>query len=419
MRIGLIQTEVAAADFSVNLRSAVQSARACIDAGAELLVAPAQVLDGAFLGGLSTRTSFLLQASAALQALSNELSVPMLLASYAAKPGESQILPSPYLIGRGKVRQLKTRHTIRLSGKRLTVHVGASPSFDFSTADICVYLPVQPWDMDMLRNDLTCAETLCQHNSAALVLRSVSWSDGCVLGGASYVAVHGGVCCRLPLFHAGYAVWDSCSASTLPEQEMTGPLQLWEAARFAVVQAVRQGRYRGAAVDEAAPRAQLVRVLAGSALGTRRVHTLRASPGKYGRVRCAELQDAAWNRELLLLSTASREDILCGAEKLFAGELAPFGDMYMSEVANMFKCAGLDGKGTLPTARELALRALVDENRSLAELVHRGQMDETFLRALVRSLARTSSLRHTITQPVVLRTRSSAPTLPRFHRLME
>ncbi len=417
-----MQTEVATADFSANLRAAVQGARACVDAGAELLVASAQVLDGAFPGGLSERSSFLLQARAALQALADELSAPMLMASYAGEPGDRQTRPRPYLVGCGRVRRLTAQRVFRMSGARILAHVGPQTEIAAPEADLHVFMPTQAWHAQQQREDVTQATQLSVQGRAAVVAaRSVAWADGCVLGGGSLAAARGVMRCRLPLFSAGSAVWDTetdapSAAAHLPDVTRL----LWECVCFALTRAVRQGGYRGVAVEEKGARARLLRAAADAALGGRRVHLLRAAAGSV-RVRCARLQDAAERRGLLLLSGASREDFLCNAvDTALAGELAPFGDMYESEIAQLEAYAGLgEANDRQPAPEELALRALVDENRSPAEIVCQDGMDENTLRATLRRIARAAALRHTASQPVPLLVHHRAPELPRFHRLME
>ena len=419
MRIGLVQPEVAVADFSSNLRTVVQEARACVDAGAELLLAPAQALDGAFPGGLSTRSSFMLHARAALQALADELSVPMLLASFAGEPDERRELPSAYLLRGGNVRRVK--RTVRLFGKRIAICMGEQSTPILGSADVCVHMPMKSWYAEQAHDDAQHVARQAQHGMAVVAVQAVAWADGLMLGGGSLAASGGTVRCLLPSFQRGHAVWDTENSGVQEGPTLRTPQILWKAVCFAVRQAVQQGGYRGVAIAEASPRAQLLRSAACSALGVRGMHTLRCVEGRSVRMSCAELQDRAWEHELLLLSGASREDILCGGSDLMdAGELAPFGDLYESEIAQLGACVGLGSRQLVhPTQRELALRALVDENRSPAEISLRHGMDEGMLRALMRSMARTAALSHTFAQPVVVRTRRCVPTLPRFHRLME
>lgn len=419
MRIGLVQPVVTVADFSANLRAVVQGARACTDAGAELLLAPAQALDGAFPGGLSTRSSFMLHARSALQALADELSVPMLLASYAGEPGERREFPSAYLLSGRNVRRMK--RTVCLSGKRIAVCIGEQSLPPPGSADVCVLMPMTPWHAEQFSDFAQHAVQQSLRGVAMVVVQAVAWTDGLMLGGHSLVATDGALRCLLPSFQNGHTVWDMEDPGVQEEDPTRRtPQMLWKAVCFAVMQAVQQGGYRGVAVAETSPRARLLRSAACSAIGIRGVHSLSEVKGKSVRVSCAELQERAWERELLLLSSASREDILCGGSGFIdAGELAPFGDLYESEIAQLSTCVGLGSQLVHPSLRELALRALVDENRSPAEVAFKRGIDEGTLRALMRSIARTAASRHTFAQPVVVRTRRCAPALPRFHRLME
>lgn len=80
LKIGIIQSFPATADFSGNLRRIVQGYRECLDHGAELIIAPATALCGLAPLALTGRRSFMMQTRAALDALAAELgSVPLLL----------------------------------------------------------------------------------------------------------------------------------------------------------------------------------------------------------------------------------------------------------------------------------------------------------------------------------------------------
>ena len=179
MRIGLVQPVVTVADFSANLRAVVQGARACTDAGAELLLAPAQALDGAFPGGLSTRSSFMLHARSALQALADELSVPMLLASYAGEPGERREFPSAYLLSGRNVRRMK--RTVCLSGKRIAVCIGEQSLPPPGSADVCVLMPMTPWHAEQFSDFAQHAVQQSLRGVAMVVVQAVAWADGLML----------------------------------------------------------------------------------------------------------------------------------------------------------------------------------------------------------------------------------------------
>ena len=73
MKVGIIQNSPRTAYFSNNLRHIVQGYRACLDHGAELVVASAHALCGPGLYDLAMRDSFRNQMQLALETLSREL----------------------------------------------------------------------------------------------------------------------------------------------------------------------------------------------------------------------------------------------------------------------------------------------------------------------------------------------------------
>ncbi len=443
-QLAIVQTVARAGDFSANLRNLVQGVRFCLDAGARLVVAPAGALDGALPGSLRARASFLLQSRAALRALADELSIPLLLPCYAGEPGTPCVAPQPFLLHRGQVRPLPNRRTVTVAGLRVKADTSRElRPMSAGTADVLLHLPSGPWSQE----DTTLSfarRAAAASGLPCLVLRSVAYSHGYLAGGGSVVALPGGKTFCLPPFEQAFLLRLPRTVSRSLRPLDTSGLLL-RAICFALREAVSQGGFRGVALNAESPRAELLSALTRLALGARSVFVLRPEatanhrrgvPARQlprislpqncsSRVRAAVLHDFAQEHNLLLLSTASREEYLC--EEPQPGLLAPLADLYESELAAL--CAALiaaaskqrpcDARTPCPSPRELALRLLIDANRCPADIAASTDLDETLLRSLMRRIDRAAALRPSHSSPQILHLRRDHRIPPSHHRLME
>ncbi len=444
-QFAIVQTVARAGEFSVNLRNLVQGARYCMDAGARFVIAPADALDGALPGSLCARASFRLQARAALHALADELSIPLLLASYAGDPRDTPCTaPQPFLLHRGQVKPLTDHRIVNVAGVRVKVDTAREPHLmPPGSADVLLHLPSCPWVQEDTVLSFARKET-AESGVPCAVLRSVAYSDGYLSGGGSVVLMPGERCLCLPPFEQVFLprVPRSVPHSLRP---LDSPALMLHAISFALREAVRQGGFNGVALVAASPRVEFLSALARSVLGAQHVFVVQTSPPHGAsesrllrvtlppncshRVRAAILHDFALERNLLLLSTASREEYLC--EEPRPGMLAPLADLYESELAALPSAFAAvfpesapprAASPTLlprPSPRELALRLLVDANRCPADISTSTELDESLLRSLMRRIDRTSALRATWSTPSILRIRRPHPIPPCHHRLME
>lgn len=443
MKIGLVQNVAVAGDLSANLRQVVQGCRACLNEGADLAIASAQAIDGVFLDGLRFRSSFLLQAHAALAALAAELSKPLLLASHAALPGEGTALPRPYLLDKGAVQPLLNRRVHTLAGARVFIDVGPQPTPPppGTECDAVVHLPTAPWAAGQSAAWLAAAQAeAAPLRLGALVVQGVG-ADAArafLMGGGSLAASKRGSM-QLPYFRAAERVWSSTARYSAP---LPGE-SLLQAACFCLRELVRLGGYRGAAVWDASPRAALLTALAQAALGKEGVVTLSfdaalaasrqrsttvlpaLAQSAGDRVRSAQLADYAAGHGLLLLSDRTLSDTLLGhrAAPLYEA-FAPLGDMLESEAATL--CNELEHQlhTSLPHAPETSpedeavLRLMTEANMSPLELAATRGIAESTSRSILRRMQAAapqwapSSLRR-------MRIRPEMPLLPIGHRLCE
>ena len=426
MLLGLIQNEAVVGDLSHNLRLIVQGYRRCLDAGAELVIASAQALDGAFLHDLAARDSFRLQAQAALAALAGETSCPLLLASYAGAPHE-EVQAQPYLLSRGKVRRLPNRRAVSICGLRVLVDVGEQPVFaEKSGVDVRLHLPTAPWWLGQQEAYRAGAARESQQSGAhVLLLRGVGYTEGELSPGGSLASSPRGASVQLPLFSACSRVWSTRSAAAAAPPA-TGE-QLLSATSYGLRACMQQGGYEGVAIDVSAPRAALLLGLARLAVGARSTvalcgdrHELCALAGK----RCALTPAQAEERGLLLLSPLCLNERLLGER---TSSLPPLGEVYESELA-LLQASLCEQLPTAlskllppcppPPESELALRLLAEQNASLAEILTRYPgVDEARLRRQLRLWSAAGSLRGDL--PAVPRIRRRLVHLPVGHRLHE
>ncbi len=262
MKIGIIQTSPVTGDFSVNLRAIVQGYRECLDRGAELIVASALSLCGHQPMDLAARRSFIMQAEAALNALSQEVSsVPLILGATRefdpeevegeddddawvedepneGSSGRTMIGVSSFLLEQVTVTLIE-EDTVHLDNG-MRVHVECSSELSLPVEEdfnILVKLPLAPW----FRGELEASEEdraweAGQFDSTVICVRAVGSQEGEVYAGGSTVHSPDGVLRgRLPLFAAKNMVMDTEKAR--PVASLPEPM---EQVRQALVSGIRE-----------------------------------------------------------------------------------------------------------------------------------------------------------------------------------
>ena len=445
MKIGLVQNKAIAGDFSGNLRRVVQGCRACMDAGAELLVASAQALDGAFPGALTERSSFLLQAQAALKALSAEINRPLIIASYAAPPHKSPALPRPYLLHSGEVQQLSNHSCTQVNGLSLFIDIGpdlqAPPAA--TSAQGILHLPTdewlpRQWEKQLAQIPVEAAE----HSCDVLLVRGVGHSMGQLQAGGSMAASgHGKGCMYLPLFSEAESVWNPDARHSAPAPQPT----LLQAAVFSLRELLQESGREAYAVPLDEPHGDLLYALACAAVGAQQTLGLTMSaPGSYKhphkvtritgtpqlkltrRQRAALLYDYAEEHDLLLLNPHSRNDFLlgrCTAPATLFGTFAPLGGLADTEIAQLRAELAKhhphlqhNSLTTLHAAQEEELELLL-QGCSPAEIIARRGGDEYQLHRTLRLL--TQAAQENSTRPPYLHIHAAVSQLPPHHRLSE
>lgn len=428
MKIGLIQNEAAVGDLSRNLRLVVQGYRRCLDAGAELVVASAQALDGAFLQDLAERSSFRLQARAALHALASETQLPLLLASYAGTPGEA-VGARPYLLCRGEVRELRPDHVERVGGMRIFMDVGEQPETGKTPAcDVALHLPRARWWLEQDRQARLTQEAR-RTGACVVMLRGVGCTEGQLSPGGSLLVQPGGAGMRLPYFEASARIWDTEGSRTpLPAAPPAGELLL-RALCYGLREMWLQSGSEGLGIPATAPHAALLLALARVAVGAR--HTVALAPRQHplcalaGRSRAIPAEQAAAQR-LSPICPATLNRLLQG-EQASRDALAPLAEVYEGELPLLH--AALSAKlperlrALLPpcppaSPQESTLRLLAEENAAPAEILARHpEVDEALLR---KQLRRFTAARYPLyAPPNALHIRRRIVHLPACHRLSE
>lgn len=419
MRMGLVQNDAVAGDLSGNLRRVVQGCRACTDGGADLILASAHALDGVFPSGLRVRSSFLLQAQAALRALSAELSTPLILASHAARPHESSALPHPYLLHRGDVLPLENHAIAEVADLSLYIDVGdaPTPAPRHVHCDAIVHLPTAPWlpgQRDTWQAMARDEAAECQ--AAVFVVRSIGSSGGLLAAGGSFACTPEGQSQQLPFFRDAELVWQP--AQTHAETEPT----LFSALSFCLRDMLRQSEYRGFAVPADTARSNFLLTLVQAIVGESSALPITPPPHHTPRAAAAAMADAAEDQDLLFLSPHSLCDSLLGEAIAPPGSFAPLGDMLDSQISELREQA-MDSLQRelppIPPARdtEQALVRLALEHRSPAEIATLYGTDETLLRRILRRLNQASA---SLVPPTAkLHIREALIPLPPYHKLSE
>lgn len=438
MKIGLIQNEAAVGDLSQNLRRIVQGYRQCLDEGAELVIASAAALDGPFLRDLATRSSFRLQARAALNALASEIRLPLLLVSHA---GEPQDTPAgrPWLINHDETRPLRNQAVVQIGGHRFFIDAGDTPTpCEAGTGwDYILHLPNKRWWIGQDEEWQQLIQTEASACGAAVVLlRGVGCSEGKLMPGGSMVATPAGPAVKLPQFAPAARVWHKRMRTAKAGNAPAPTEQQLRAICYGISQTLQQSGFSALAVDEGAEHAGLLLALARLSVGARRT-TLLAGKNKTayralaGRSLDIEPTQAEDNNLLLLNGKNIRQRLLWKHGTLGAAcsRLAPLGEMYDSEIHRLQNYVlpklpqALQGLLTPESneasdSEEAVLRQFVEENASLAEiLAHTPTADETQLRRILRQLEAGLPYRNLLSPCIRLRRRLTH--LPPYHKHYE
>lgn len=390
-KIGLIQNAPLAGDFSTNLRAIVQGYRACIDHGADLVVAPAPALCGIEPRSLMNRRSFLRQMGAAMNALSHELGdTPLLLGGYARAFGEDElekeyglhendyydeetepdptVLMVPFLIEKDCVTELEDAAVTEIAGDRLFIATGDEELLPMDDDfDLLVHLPVAPWHTRAAAAARTNYEWEARSNGVPIVSCQAVGTAGQKLfcGGSCVYSAEGRELLRLPFFETAEKVVSLNSKKTaapLPKEETL----LRYALERGIRDTVRNNGYSGVCIPQDHPNAALLTALCTASLGSSNVcgisfgnnkhicetlhcdclcydsseltghaagliHREAATPALTARLQAAIMSTVAEERGLMLLSPLDRRDIMLGKFTLYGesnGFLAPLANLY-------------------------------------------------------------------------------------------
>lgn len=344
MKIGLVQSRAVKGDLSGNLRRVVQGVRASMDAGAQMVVAGAAAADGVSYGeDVGGGESYRLQARAALAALAEELSIPLILASSAAEPGETTEPLRPFLLHEGEVRLLRNHAPTQVGELSVWVDAGEQPQTPppDERCAVVLHLPTTRWHLGQNRAAEAQAEADA-HGYAVLTAQSLGCGcEGSLQAGGSAAAAPGGRSVRLPDFAEGECVWHPAAA----EAEVAPLATAADALMFYLRETLAQRGANGYAVAAESPTAPLLCALVQQAVGRKRLalrpqRTRVASDALRSRCRGARLTTWAEEHDYILLNPLSRNQLLLGgytAPATLYGTIAPLADLWESELAELWR----------------------------------------------------------------------------------
>lgn len=386
LKIGLIQTSPATADFPNNLRQIVQGYRECLDHGADLVVASAYALCGADPKNLANRKSFVQQSEAALEALSLELgNTPLILAAYtpitdeeidyeyiAQQTDATGGVLTPVLLEQGEITELPEMDTVEICGHSVYVDFcheitpgNRVTETEIEDADLIIHLSTAPWYAGAATAEDEQFRWEAQDSAAPIIcMHHVGTADGNIYAGGSAVYSPQGITiARLPFFencNRVITLKNGIRTNALPtEQEL-----LCCALERGIRDTVRSNGYSGVSLNLDSPHADLLAVICTQALGSSNVvgmtargespiaqalriscHTLPIKSLQTHAAEClgepcAELDaricsalqfTLAEKRGLMYLSPLTRRDFMTGNFTLYGescGHFAPFGNLY-------------------------------------------------------------------------------------------
>lgn len=433
LKIGLIQSSPATADFPNNLRQIVQGYRECLDHGADLVIASAYALCGAEPKALASRASYLRQSEAALGNLSRELgNTPLILAAYTpvfeeddeyvAQLTSSQAgVLTPMLLENGEITELSELDTVEINGHSVYVDFSTEvyPGYDTSKPevddlDLLIHLSTAPWYAGAAAAEEEEYKWQAQDSGIPVIcVHHVGTADGNIYAGGSAVySPQGTTLARLPFFESCNRVI-ALNARTQAKALPTEQEQLCRALERGIRDTVRSNGYGGVSLNLDSPHADLLAAICTEALGSSNVvgisgnteshiakalritcHSLPLAPLQSQAAEClgeaseelnarisAALQfTLAEKRGLMHLSPLTRSDLMTGNFTLYGescAHLAPFGNLYEMDLYLLRKYlhekyADLFGPLREPSSPETdrIIHELTDRNISATDLLH-------------------------------------------------
>ncbi len=475
MKIGIIQSSPLPADFSNNLRHIVQGYRACLDHGAEIVVASAHAMCGPGVHDLVQRDSFREQMELALQTLSRELGdAPLVLGAYSTILDEDSdenepILPrlTPYWLENDMVDELENGELTEWQGLQLCITTDDAPMQPgMDDCDIIIHTASSPWYAALPTEENERRRQEALNNEATIVYAScVGTSETQVYGGGSAVySPTGKTLLRLPWFER-----ENRTVGITPPYREASVSDTSPAAILALMvqqgirDSVRQYGYAGVCIPMDFANSELLLALAIEAVGRSNVFCVtfdgasdladklgleckkmdadslfqvaRAQLGSEethaltSRLKACLLSTYSDSRGLMLLSPLGRREIMLGQFTLYGescGILAPLGSLYEMDL-HMLRCELKERNtalfGTLSASpapeQDIIIHALADCNISAGRFIRENNfgLQENEIRAVQRRII-TSALKRS-QFPFVLQAASPAEyhCIPSAHRL--
>lgn len=479
MKVGIIQNSPRTADFSNNLRHIVQGYRACLDHGAELVVASAHALCGPGLYDLATRDSFRKQMKLALETLSRELgTAPLILGAYSTREEgdfawedeeSSSFSPTltPYFLENDVVEELTNGELLEWENRRIfitTQDTPVQPGLD--SFDMIVHLGSEPWYAAMLQQEEIARQNEALNNEAAVVHAAcVSTAESFVYGGGSGIySPTGKTLMRLPWFDAESRVTDIAppyrEASTTKETEAATLARMLQQG---IRDTVRQYGYGGVCLSMDSPNSTLLAALAIDALGSANVEGVSFGNGEdsarqlgiscrtldiapmlqqanellgneeeytlKARIQASLLSTHSDSRGLLLLCPLSRREIMLGHFTLYGescGMLAPLGNLYdmdlhMLQQEYRERYSHIFGTLAEPEApqKDIILHALADCNVSAGRFIRENNfgLEENEVHQVQRKLIASALKRSQLPFTLQVSAPDEQLRIPSAHRL--
>lgn len=479
MKVGIIQNSPRTADFSNNLRHIVQGYRACLDHGAELVIASAHALCGPGLYDLAARDSFRKQLQLALETLSRELgTAPLILGAYST-PEESDFAwedaedtafrptLTPYFLENDVVEELTNGELLEWENLRIFITTQDAPvQPGLHSFDLIVHLGSEPWYASLLQQEEITRQNEALNNEAIVVHAAcVSTAESFVYGGGSGIySPTGKTLLRLPWFDA-----ESRVASVAPPYREASATKETEAATLArmlqqgIRDTVRQYGYGGVCLSMDSPHSTLLAALAIDALGSANVEGVSFGEGEAtarqlgiscrrldiapmlqhanellgheeqgalkARIQATMLSTHSDSRGLLLLCPLSRREIMLGDFTLYGescGMLAPLGNLYdmdlhMLQQEYRERYSHIFGTLAEPEApqKDIILHALADCNVSAGRFIRENNfgLGENEVRQVQRKIIASALKRSQLPFTLQIAAPDEQLRIPGAHRL--
>lgn len=479
MKVGIIQNAPRTADFSHNLRHIVQGYRACIDHGANLVVASAHALCGPGVYDLVTRDSFQQQMKLALQTLSRELGeTPLILGAYTSVPEDAEweetdsgavFRPklTPYFLENDVVEELENGENFEWEEMHLYITTDDTPlPPQWQDYDMIIHCAASPWYADILQEEEYNRRQEAINNNAVVVSAAcIGTAEQQVFGGGSGVYTpNGKTLMRLPWFDTS-----NHTASVTPpwreiaQEHLTPAATLIRMLLQGIRDSVRQYGYGGACIPLDFPHSDLLAILAAEALGRNNVEGLTFSEGESlagaigipchkldtsgmlqqaekqlgneqittlkARLQAVLLSEYCESRGMMLLCPLSRRNIMLGDFTLYGescGHLAPLGNLYEMDLHILRKefsekYASLFGALAEPSdlQTDIIIHALADCNISAGRFIRENNFNlgEQEIRKIQRRLITAAAKRKQLPPVLLVSPPNEQIIIPSSHRL--